>query len=132
MRASYQEIRNGIRMDSEISKLRCLFEEIEDKRASNCSHKLEDILMSGFAMFLLKHPSLLSFEEQNEVEKVNIKNVFGIPKLCSDAQLRKVLDDVNPDFLRVEFSKKFKLLERAGFVKEYSYKSRFKKVLNSF
>lgn len=129
MRPSYQEIRNRISMDCEISKLRCLFEGVEDKRASNCSHKLEDILMSGFAMFLLKHPSLLSFEEQNEVEKENLKNVFGISKTCSDAQLRKVLDDVNPDFLRLEFLNKFKLLERAGFVKEYGYKIGSKKYL---
>ena len=45
---SYESYRSSINMDGEITSLRKLFEKVEDKRASNASHKLEDILMSGF------------------------------------------------------------------------------------
>lgn len=77
MKASYQEIRNSISMDGEISKLEELFGGVEDKRASNSSHKLKDILMGGYAMFSLKHPSLHSFKEQNKVEKSISKRFMG-------------------------------------------------------
>ena len=106
-----------------------LFSEVKDKRASNSSHKLKDILMSGYAMFSLKHPSLLSFEKQNEVEKVNLKQIFGIKKTCTDAQMRNVLDKVNPNLIRDYFPKQFKLLEQSGFIEEYQYKIGSKKYL---
>jgi hypothetical protein len=116
-------------MDKEISKLKELFLGVEDTRAKNSSHKLSDILMSGFAMFNLKHSSLLSFEQQNEVEKANLKEIFGIEKICSDAQLRKVLDTVNPDFIRKNFSEKFHELEQNGFISRYGYQIGSKKYL---
>jgi hypothetical protein len=55
--------RNPISMNREISELRTLFDTVEDKRAKNTSHKLSDIFMSGFAMFSLKHGSLLEFNQ---------------------------------------------------------------------
>lgn len=116
-------------MDGEITKLESLFGGVEDKRASNSSHKLEDILMSGYAMFSLKHPSLHSFKEQNKIEKINLKEVYGISKLCSDTQMRRVLDKIDPIFIRDYFSKQFKLLEKAGTVRDYHYKIGSKKYL---
>ena len=129
MKTKYNSVRSGISMDVEISKLKELFSEVKDKRASNCSHKLKDILMSGYAMFNQKHPSLLSFEKQNEVEKANLKEVFGIEKICTDAQMRNVLDKIEPNFIRDYFPKQFELLEKSGFVDEYQYKIGSKKYL---
>lgn len=116
-------------MDIEISKLEELFGDVKDKRVSNSSHKLKDILMGGYAMFSLKHPSLHSFKEQNKVEKVNLKEVYGIEKLCSDTQMRRVLDTIDPIFIRDYFSKQFRLLEKAGLVRDYHYKRGSKKYL---
>ncbi|MFK7950007.1 MAG: hypothetical protein AB8G11_20625, partial [Saprospiraceae bacterium] len=129
MKTKYQSVRSRISMDVEISKLVALFGEVKDKRARNSSHKLKDILMSGYAMFSLKHPSLLSFEKQNKVEKANLKQVFGIQKMSTDAQMRNILDKVNPNFIRNYFSKQFKLLEQSGFAKEYQYKIGSKRYL---
>jgi Transposase DDE domain len=114
--------RNQISMDREITELRTLFETIEDKRAKNASHKLSDIFMSGFAMFSLKHGSLLEFNQQTVFEKSNVKTVYGIDSLCSDDQLRHVLDTHNPDFMRIQFVKQFKKLKNVGILKEYAYK----------
>jgi len=62
MKPSYQKNKkNSINMDGEITKLQELFGVVEDKRASNSRHKLDDMLMIGYAMFSLKHPSLHSF-----------------------------------------------------------------------
>lgn len=122
MKSIYQSFRDTISMDSQIRQLRTLFEEVEDMRASNSQHSLADLLMSGYAMFALKHPSLLSFEQQNQVERQNLENVYGIHTLCSDAQLRKVLDGVDPSFIRGYLAKQFANLEKAGLIEEYKYK----------
>jgi hypothetical protein len=42
---SYKTYRSEISMDSEISILRKIFQGVEDKRAFNASHKLDDIPM---------------------------------------------------------------------------------------
>jgi Transposase DDE domain len=120
--SQYTAQRKQINMDSELAELRELFATIEDKRAKNASHKLDDIFTSGFAMFNLKYSSLLEFEQLTQFEKKNIKTVYGINSLCSDDQLRRVLDTQNPDFMRIQFVKQFKKLEKVGVLKEYNYK----------
>lgn len=129
MKRSYEKVRAGISMDGEISKLRELFDTVKDNRGKNSRHKLSDILMSGYAMFSLKYPSLLSFDEQNKNETVNLKSIFGITTSCSDTNLRTVLDKVEPNFIREYFPKQFKLLEDGGFIEEYQYKIGSKKYL---
>ena len=119
---SYQSYRNAMSFDTEILHLRQIFEGVEDKRASNCRHKLSDIFMSGFAMFSLKCPSLLDFEHQTVVEKENLKSVYGIAEVCSDTNLRHVLDGIDPIFIRRLFPEKFTILQKSGLLEEFSYK----------
>ena len=61
---SHKTYRSEITLDSEISELRKIFQSVEDKRTSNASHKLDDILMCGYSLFSLKCTSLLDFEQQ--------------------------------------------------------------------
>ena len=52
-------------VDSLIQGLRERFEAIEDsRRSSSVGHSLADCLMSAFAMFSLKEPSLLAFDQR--------------------------------------------------------------------
>ena len=81
---SYQSERETISMDGEIKSLQSIFEQVKDKHGSNARHKLSDILMSGFAIFSLKYPSLLDFDKQNQVENLNLTQIYGIEKVCSD------------------------------------------------
>jgi hypothetical protein len=78
-------------------------------------------MMSGFALYHLKYPSLLNFEEQTEYECANLKSVYGIEKVCSDATMRRVLDTQNPDFIRDWFPKKFVELKKKGILQTYRY-----------
>ena len=119
---SYAENRKAITMDKEIASLRTVFDTIKDLRAKNVSHKLSDIFMSGYAMFSLKYPSLLDFHEQTEFERENLKNIYNIKTVCSDDQLRRVLDAQDPDFIRQLFPQQFKKLKKVGLLKEYGYK----------
>ncbi|MGB1242944.1 MAG: hypothetical protein ACPG49_10510 [Chitinophagales bacterium] len=112
----------SVRMDEEISKLRVTFEQLKDTRASNSHYTFADICMSGYVMFALKHPSMLSFKPQTKAERINLKTVFSIEKLPSDTQLRTVLDTIDPTFFRDELSEKLGLLRKTGIVKEFGYR----------
>lgn len=109
-------------MDNEIQFIREIFSKEADKRATNASHKLSDILMSGFAMFSLKCKSVLGFEQLTEVEKINLFSVYGIEKVCSDTTLREVFDNINPKFLRDLFPEKFQTLRKTGILNDFCYK----------
>jgi hypothetical protein len=68
--------------------------------------------MPGFAMFALKDPSLLLFDNRRKNNESNLNRVFGIQNVASDSQLREILDPVNPDLLRPMFSDIFYQLQR--------------------
>lgn len=108
-------------MDGELLKARALFDGISDPRASNVSHTLSDVFMSGLAMFSLKYSSLLDFDQQTELERANLHRVFGIEEVCSDTQLRRVLDQQPFAPIRQEFVNRFSDLERVGLLREYEY-----------
>ena len=117
----YQRHREKVTADSQISELRTVFEQVKDSRRSNIQYSLPDICMSGYALFALKHDSLLSFETQTKAEKHNLETVFGLKQLPSDTQLRAVLDRVDPTFLRNQLAVKFETLRKTGIIKEFGY-----------
>lgn len=118
---TYQTLQESVNIDSLISDLRARFDDFTDRRAKNSSIPLTDILISGYAMFFLKYPSLLQFETQNPIEKDNLRNLFSIGKTCNDSQMRAVLDEIDPDGLRSLYPGNFKELERLGITKEYEF-----------
>ncbi len=99
-RTSYQTVRESVTMDGELEKIHKMFKNIPDNRASNVVHKLNDIMMSGLAMFSLKYSSLLDFDQQTALEGENLKRIFGIESVCSDTHLRRVLDSQSPEPIR--------------------------------
>ncbi|MEL7221133.1 MAG: transposase [Bacteroidota bacterium] len=118
---SFQAARNRVTIDGEIAKSRRLFNRITDYRAGNIVHQLSDVFMSGLAMFLLKYHSLLDFEQQTIIERENLKQVFGIASICSDTNLRTVLDKCENNILGDVFAERFKDLGRTGLLNEYEY-----------
>jgi len=98
------------------------FEKIPEKKAG-CSIPLADHLMSGIAVFLLKYPSLLQFDHSRSCEqtRVNLKTLYGVEHMPCDTQLRARLDAVNPDDLRVIFTRLFSSLQRNKVLEDFSY-----------
>ena len=96
MRKSHAQLRSELNYDVLVDELRSDFNQIPDHRGPNVVYPLSDILMSAYAIFNLKYPSLLCFEQQSQTERSNLKSLFGIDKICSDAQMRRVLDEVCP------------------------------------
>ncbi|HDD23860.1 MAG TPA: hypothetical protein ENF52_00285, partial [Chloroflexi bacterium] len=69
--------------------LRANFEQVTDQRAGNARIPMPDALMSGFAMFSLKDPSLLAFDECRTTDS-NLGSIYGIKEVSSDTTTSKV------------------------------------------
>lgn len=100
MGSRYDTRRSEIDMDGFLSRLRSHFEHIPDPRNRIIGQSLADICMSALAMFSLKYLSLLQFDTQTEVERQNLQRVFGLGQVCSDTQMRRMLDQVDPVHFR--------------------------------
>jgi hypothetical protein len=77
---------------------------------------LVDNLMSGFAVFSLKYPSLLQFDQgtAEEVIQHNLRTVYNIDQVPSDTQMRERLDEVKPSDLRKTFKRLFAQCQRSN------------------
>jgi hypothetical protein len=100
------------------------FGNIEEHRVMNIEIDLVDALMSGFAMFSLKDPSLLAFD-QRRAKPENLRQVFGIEKIPSDTQLRVILDEVKPEELRPLFKAVFQQLQRGKVLEKMTFMGKY-------
>ena len=66
--------------------------------------------MSAFAIFSLKAPSLLAFDEHRA--EGNLGTIYGIERVPCDTYLRERLDPVSPESLRSSFKGVFRQLQR--------------------
>ena len=89
--------------------LAVVFKEVPDLRPKS-RIPLPDALLSAFAMFSLKDPSLLAFDERRNDE--NLKRLYGIGQVPSDTQMREMLDPIDPEHLRPAFNAVFRQLQR--------------------
>ena len=92
-----------------------LWLQIEDSRQSGkVDFELHDCLMSALAMMFFQDPSLLSFQRrmQERMQCSNLKVMFGVKAVPSDAVMRKVLDEVATQCISPCFSTLFKHLQR--------------------
>ena len=96
------------------------FEKLKDNTISSTRFSLTDILMSGFAMFSLKEPSLLSFDERRTTDK-NLKNIYHIEHIPSDTYMRTRLDEVEPTNLRPLFRDVFRQLQRGKVLEPFVF-----------
>ena len=98
--------------DALFSMVRQAFAQVPDHRPLTAEISLGDALMSGFAMFSLKDPSLLAFDERRAAPE-NLRRVYQIQQQPCDTQMRTILDEVSPDQLRAVFRQVFHTLRRA-------------------
>jgi hypothetical protein len=119
MKKNQQALRRQVDLDNLVAMARKAFAKLPDPRGRGCKYALDDVMMSALAMFVLKYPSLLQFEDQTQSERANLHRIFGIKNICSDAQMRSILDQINPDLIRGLYPQYFALLRRTGIVKEY-------------
>jgi hypothetical protein len=110
-RPSKIKVRKHLNMDAMLSSLYQGFTAIDDHRRGKVDITLADALMSGFAMFSLKEPSLLAFDRRRRNDG-NLGQVYGIGKIPSDTRMREILDSVDPQSLRPLFNDIYRQLQR--------------------
>lgn len=106
-----------------LKAIRQCFAEVEDRRRG-CEIALVDALMSGLAVFGLKYPSLLKFDEGYRTEAVirsNLRTLYGVERAPCDTQLRTCLDGVEPEALRPAFRAVHRHLQRHKALEAYQY-----------
>ena len=115
------KMRCHLNADTLYSRIREDFNRVVDHRAANSSISLPDVLMSGFAMFCLKDPSLLAFDERRREEPDSLQGVFGVSRIPSDSQMRTVLDEVSVRDLRRPFKSIFAQLQRGKVLEKMTW-----------
>jgi len=108
------KLRKHLNPDALNRTVRNGFEKIQDHRSSNAKISLTDALMSGFAMFSLKDPSLLAFDERRSAAPHNLMTIYGMGGIPSDTSMREILDGVDPSDLRPLFKAAFRPLQRGN------------------
>jgi hypothetical protein len=101
--------------------LRAGFEKIKDHRAMEMVKiSLADTLMSAFAMFSLKDPSLLAFDKRRKTDS-NLKQVYGMEQVPCDTQTRTSLDEVEPDEIKPLYKDVFRELQRGQELEKFVF-----------
>lgn len=113
--------RKHLNADALYAKLHRWFSEVKDTVAGYPQIKLGDVLMSGFAMFSLKQPSLLAFDRKRKAEEHNLKSIYGMGQIPCDTQLRTRLDVVHPDLLRPAFKAVFTQAQRGKVLEQFVF-----------
>lgn len=99
-----------------------VFNQIVDHRQSGkIDFTLHDCLMTALAMMYFQDPSLLSFQRrmQDSMQCNNLKTMFGIEAIPSDAVLRNCVDPINSADINPIFAILFQKLQRGKQLEPY-------------
>ena len=122
MSKTVQEKQDCLKFDAQMQFLVERFEQVPEHRASNVTYSLAGVLQAAFAMFSLKCPSLLDFQNQTLPERSNLRSIYRIKgQIPCDSQMRATLDDLDFEHLRSLFPDLYKRLCQAGILIDYKY-----------
>ena len=118
-------LRKSLCADALISMVYRQFQKISDPRKFSTkkpsSISFTDVLMSGLAVFGLKFPSLLQYDQHREDLDNNLKALYRVDHFPSDTYLRERLDELDPSFIRPTFKKIFAELQRGKCLEEFEF-----------
>ena len=110
------KVRKHLCADALLRSVHDVFCHIPEHRKGDPDIPLRDALMSAFAMFSLKSPSLLAFDKERTED--NLQRVYGIGRVPCDTSMRETLDPVKPEHLRPAFKGGFRQLQRGKALEE--------------
>jgi len=84
---------------------------------------LTDCLMSGVAVFGLKYPSLLKFDEKKDALELkhNLRTLYHVQQAPSDTYMRERCDEVDPREVRKVFKAVFSCVQRGKGLESFQY-----------
>jgi hypothetical protein len=86
------------------------FAGLPDHRLDDTQISLTDALISAFATFSLKAPSLLAFDKERA--EGNLHTIYGIERVPCDTRMRDILDPVSPKVFPPVFTSVLRQLQR--------------------
>ena len=110
------QARKHLSADGLLGMLRSGFADLADPRPGQPDIALTDALMSALALFSLKSPSLLAFDQERT--EGNLQRVYGIERVPCDTAMRAILDPGEPECLRPLFTHVFRALQRGKALEE--------------
>jgi hypothetical protein len=115
--------RKSLCAESLISSVYHLFKKIPDPRKLSQSTPISftDVLMSGLAVFGLKFPSPLKFDQHRSIVDENLKALYHVNHAPSDTYLRERLDELDPKFMRPAFKNIFGQLQRGNCLEDFEF-----------
>jgi hypothetical protein len=108
-----------------LGEVRKVFEKVPSVRTNargrDRNISLADSLMSALAMFSLKSPSLLAFDQaiKDPIISHNLKKLYHVKQAPSDTYMREELDEVAPENLRRCFLSVFEAAQRGKLFEQY-------------
>lgn len=115
------KLRKHLNADALFKTMHTGFAGIRDHRSGIVTHSLADSLMAGFAMFSIKDPSLLAFDERRFSGPHNLMTIYGMGSIPCDTSMREILDGVDPNDLRPLFKDAFRQLQRGKVLEKYVF-----------
>ena len=103
-------IRKHLSADALFRLVHSEFASLPDHRLVETEISFTDALMSAFAMFSLKAPSLLAFDKERA--EGNLHTISGIERVPCDTYMRTILDPVSPKVFCPVFKSVFRQLQR--------------------
>ncbi len=115
-----KRIRNNLSADGMIRTLRSGFNKIKDHRLRKGTISITNALMSGFAVFSLKDPSLLAFNDRSAINE-NLQQIYQITNVPSDTQMRTILDAIDPYVISESYKEIFRSAQRGKLLEKYVF-----------
>ena len=112
--------RRFLSADGLIETLRRRFDDVPDHRKSNnVRFSMTDTLTAALAMFALKDPSLLAFNDRDD--KPNLQNLYQLGGIPSDTAMRQILVGIDVEHLHEAFADIFDELQRGNVLKQFVF-----------
>jgi hypothetical protein len=95
----------------------------DGRRQDRVQQGLPDFYLSAFALFYLQDPSLLEFQRrlEEQLQRNNLRSVFGIQTIPSDTHLREVLDWQEHGSLEAVFRAYLRRMQRSKQLERYTF-----------
>jgi hypothetical protein len=123
---SRMKIRKQLSAGGLFGLVRTGFEKISDHRCIEMVEiPLGDAMMSAFAMFSLKDPSLLAFDARREQKDGNLERIYGIEQVPCDTQMRTILDEVDPAEVKPVYKDVFRAIQRGKGLEAYVFMDQY-------
>jgi hypothetical protein len=111
-------VRKHLNADALLRTVRSCFNKVPDHRTDDAEITLCDALTSGYALFSLKAPSLLAFDQKRKEEEDNLRSIYHIRRIPCDTQMRTILDEVYPEYLPPCYKAVFSAIQRGKALEE--------------